>query len=132
MNRKIRYRKGYKYQIGEMHEHYWPDLPDFSHDWFACKDEILRIREGYAWNGPSGPTFDTPCFMRGSLIHDTVYQAMREKLLDLAWKIPADKRLYKICRQDGMWLPWAKMVRWAVINYAPKDGGTPRPIITAP
>ena len=34
---------------------------------------LLIIRPGYAWDGPSGPTFDTPSFMRGSLIHDVLY-----------------------------------------------------------
>jgi hypothetical protein len=38
--------------------------------------------KGYAWNGPSGPTLDTRNFMRGSLVHDALYQLMREGRMD--------------------------------------------------
>ena len=34
---------------------------------------LLIIKNGYAWDGPSGPTFDTKNFMRGSLVHDALY-----------------------------------------------------------
>ena len=40
-------------------------------------DGILTIRKSYAWDGPSGPTIDTMDFMRGSLVHDALYQLMR-------------------------------------------------------
>ena len=42
----------------------------------------LTIKRGYAWDGPSGPTIDTKTFMRGSLVHDALYQLMRLKVLD--------------------------------------------------
>ena len=38
---------------------------------------LLTIQPGYAWDGPSGPTWDTPDFMRGSLVHDALYQLIR-------------------------------------------------------
>ena len=41
-------------------------------------DGLLTIRKGYAWDGPSGPTIDTKDFMRGSLVHDALYQLLRE------------------------------------------------------
>ncbi len=37
----------------------------------------LPIKKFYAWDGPSGPTIDTRDFMRGSLVHDALYQLMR-------------------------------------------------------
>ena len=40
-------------------------------------DGLLTINKGYAWDGPSGPTIDTKSFMRGSLVHDALYQLMR-------------------------------------------------------
>ncbi len=43
---------------------------------------VLSIKKYYAWDGPSGPTIDTRDFMRGSLIHDALYQLMREGVLD--------------------------------------------------
>ena len=46
---------------------------------------------GYGRDGPSGPTLDTRDFIRGSLVHDALYQLMREGLLD-----------HSIHREDGM------------------------------
>jgi hypothetical protein len=65
-------------------------------------DGVLRIRKGYAWDGPSGPTMDTANFMRGSLVHDALYQIMREELIPQEHREYADKLLHKICLEDGM------------------------------
>lgn len=66
-------------------------------------DGVLSIGEHYAWDGPSGPTIDTKDFMRGSLVHDALYQLMREKVLsDEKHRKRADEILREICRQDGM------------------------------
>jgi len=63
----------------------------------------LTIHKGYAWDGPSGPAIDTRNFMRGSLIHDALYQLMREKQLDKTiYRKKADRLLQKICGEDGM------------------------------
>ena len=60
------------------------------------------VTRGYAWDGPSGPTFDTKTFMRGSLVHDCLYQMMREGLLPRSHRKYADQLLRKICLEDGM------------------------------
>ena len=65
-------------------------------------DGLLIIKKGYAWDGPSGPTIDTPNFMRGSLVHDALYQLMREKLIPQDHREYADKLLREICIEDGM------------------------------
>ncbi len=63
----------------------------------------LTIKEGYAWDGPSGPTIDTRTFMRASLIHDALYQLMRLKRLDYRkHRRSADDLLKKHCLEDGM------------------------------
>ncbi len=63
----------------------------------------LTIKRGYAWDGPSGPTIDTKTFMRGSLVHDALYQLMRLKHLDYKkHRRQADDLLKKHCLQDGM------------------------------
>ncbi len=88
---------------------------------------LLTIRKGYAWDGPSGPTIDTKNFMRGSLVHDALYQLMR--LGDLDYKLhraQADEILRSICLADGMssfraWYVF-KAVRWFAESSA-----TPRP-----
>ncbi len=62
----------------------------------------LIIRKGYAWDGPSGPTIDTKNFMRGALIHDALYQLMREKVLPQSARKRADEILREVCMKDGM------------------------------
>ncbi|HAK57262.1 MAG TPA: hypothetical protein DCP38_17555 [Acidobacteria bacterium] len=63
----------------------------------------LSIFHRYAWDGPSGPSFDTKNFMRGSLVHDALYQLMRERILDHKKdRKRADQLLREICRKDGM------------------------------
>lgn len=63
---------------------------------------ILTIEKGYAWDGPSGPTIDTKTFMRGSLVHDGLYQLMREGDIPKSYRDYADKLLRDICIEDGM------------------------------
>ena len=63
---------------------------------------LLTVRKGYAWDGPSGPTIDTPNFMRGSLVHDVLYQLMREELIPQEHREYVDKLLREICLEDGM------------------------------
>jgi hypothetical protein len=64
---------------------------------------LLSIKKYYAWDGPSGPTIDTRDFMRGSLVHDALYQLMREEVLDHEKdRKRADQILREICLEDGM------------------------------
>ncbi len=63
----------------------------------------LDIKTGYMWDGPSGPTIDTESFMRASLVHDALYQLIREGVLPVKpYRKRADKLLLKICEEDGM------------------------------
>jgi len=62
----------------------------------------LIIESGYAWDGPSGPSMDTKNFMRGSLIHDALYQLVRERILLPRHRKQIDKILRDICIEDGM------------------------------
>ncbi len=66
----------------------------------------LTIMKGYAWDGPSGPTFDTKNFMRGSLVHDALYQLIRENKFDEEEKEKrrryADDLLREMCKTDSM------------------------------
>ncbi len=95
----------------------------------------LTLAKGYAWDGPSGPTIDTLTFMRGSLVHDALYQLMRERHLNNdAHREAADRALQKICKEDGMWSLrawWVYLgVRWFADPAA--DPAAKRPAIRAP
>jgi len=102
----VAYNGGYKYQLKENYTvmiGIRPDSP-IETEYIALDGEgIITIKKGYAWDGPSGPTMDTLNFMRGSLLHDALYQLMREKYLDHdTYREPADRLLQEICKEDGM------------------------------
>ena len=87
---------------------------------------VLTIRKSYAWDGPSGPTIDTRNFMRGSLVHDALYQLMRLSALDYkVHRKRADEILKEICLEDGMSSFRAWYVYQAVHLFA-KRGACPR------
>lgn len=63
----------------------------------------LTIKNGYAWDGPSGLAIDTRSFMRASLVHDALYQLMRGEYLDChTYQRYADDLLRAMCLEDGM------------------------------
>ena len=71
----------------------------------------LTVKIRYAWDGASGPVRDTKTVMRGSLIHDALYQLMREQHLDRRiHRKPADELLRDICLADGMALARARLI----------------------
>ena len=92
-------------------------------------DGKLTIKNRYAWDGPSGPTIDTKSFMRGSLVHDALYQLMRERKLDyLEHREYADNLLKKICLEDGMSKFRAWYVHKAVCKFGEKNARpSPKP-----
>lgn len=111
----IRYRSGYKYQLVETYSIQTSILPrKIAHHGFIRlgRNGLLTVAAGYAWDGPSGPTIDTKNFLRGSLVHDALYQLMREGLLDVGWREDADSELVRICKEDGM--SWIR--RWWVLR----------------
>lgn len=104
----IRFRKpeGWKYQLTETYSTYvgiLPYGPPIYTDFIELSREgVLKIRATYAWNGPSGPAFDTKSFMRGSLVHDALYDLMRGKRLPQDRRPAADLLLKRHCLEDGM------------------------------
>lgn len=127
---QIVFYKGKKYQLVS---DWWVETPIINQAarWFAPDTDAgvlpkielttlgkLIIRAGYAWDGPSGPTWDTSDFMRGSLAHDALYQLMRTGALAQSARKAADQLLFDLCRQDGMNWVRAKYVLFAVRAFA--------------
>jgi len=52
---------------------------------------LLTIKEGYAWDGASGPAIDTETVKRTSLVHDALYQLIREGYIHPVHKERADE-----------------------------------------
>ena len=125
----MRYRKleGYKYDLVERVVTQTVFSGPAIINPYIClfQDGELVIEEHYAWDGPSGPTIDTKNFMRGSLVHDALYQLMREGLLDRKYRKYADQLLRKICLEDGMSKFRAWYVYHAVRLFA-KQSSMPR------
>ena len=100
------YRKlhRYKYQLMEPYTHE-TDVRGFAASTSYLRlTEVghLEIKRTYAWDGPSGPTIDTRDFMRGSLVHDAMYQLIRLEVLPPKFRRRSDRLLRDICRADGM------------------------------
>lgn len=119
----IRYQLGYKYQLYETYSHRLINPVTASKEIKTrfidlSTDGILTIKQGYAWDGPSGPTIDSPCFMRGSLVHDALYQLMREGLINRDQKNAADRELHDICINDGM----SRLRAWWVFRAVQRFG----------
>lgn len=134
----IKYReRDFKYQLVEDYS------VDTSMVGFEVNQELfqlskggkLTIHAGYAWDGASGPTFDTADSMRGSLVHDVLYQMMREKFIPVACKDLADWIFYQILIEDGMSESRAGIWHMAVSRYAEsscRPGSGSKEIKTAP
>jgi hypothetical protein len=93
-------------------------------------DGLLTVRKGYVWDGASGPTIDTKNTFTASLIHDALYNLMRDNLLDRKHRRRADRILYEILRSRGMTRirakTWERAVRKGAASSAEYD------VLTAP
>jgi len=133
----ISYRKGYKYQLAKdfvIHTGI-KDHPFFIEYIGLCRDGLLLIKTGYAWDGCSGPTRDDKTNMRGGLVHDALYQAIRLGYLPGYHRKTADSLLKRICIEDGMWRIRAWWYFEGVDHFAKhaaRLGADPYPILTAP
>lgn len=133
----ILYRAGYRYQL---HKDYRVQLElkpehDIWYEWGSItKDGLLEIREHYAWDGPSGPAMDTKNAMRGSLIHDCLYQLIRIGKLPESCREAADKEYQRICREDGM-SRFRAFVHFRALRRFGSGAADPeseRPVLVAP
>lgn len=134
---KIKYKDGYKYQLCEDYE-----IQTLLYPQFGIAGELitltqngrLLISKSYSWDGASGPTFDSKNSMRASLVHDALYQLMREDHLPMSNRPIVDRLFYDICVEDGMfkwraWLWYQAVKRFALGAAAPEND---RKVITAP
>ena len=116
------YKKGYKYQLVDDYRIRIEIFPEFDINTRYIQlsnTGILTLKAGYAWDGPSGPTFDTKNFMRGSLVHDALYQLLRGGELSSLHRNYIDCLLREICLQDDM----SRIRAWYVYKAVVKAGG---------
>ena len=121
-NPQIKYRSGYKYQLVEAYD-VQTDIkpPGPVHNGFIDLSVlgVLSIKKGYAWDGASGPARDTKNIMRGSLVHDALYQLMRNGDIGQERREQAEQEFKTICLQDGM----SRLRAWYVHRGVRHGGG---------
>jgi len=124
----MKYRSGYKYQLAEdeiFQTMLWPaeQIKTFFID--LTTDGEMTVRASYAWDGPSGPTWDTASSMRGSLFHDAAYQLLRMEQLPQGMRRLIDSEMGRFCVDDDMWgwraKLWVRELRFATAAADPKN-----------
>jgi len=109
----MKYRSGYKYQLAETATYLTRMRPPetISTDYALLNTHgKLTIHKGYAWDGASGPTWDTDATMAPSLVHDALYQLLREGWLDPEDRLAADEELEAMLEERGVW--WWRRRLW--------------------
>lgn len=103
--KKFKWRSGYKYQCAEDFTFNTDAKPliDVEDDFVSLSASgLLTVKKGYAWDGPSGPTFDTKNSMRASCKHDALSQLMRKGLLSRHLREVIDGEFYSELLSAGM------------------------------
>lgn len=124
----MKYRKaGYRYQLAEQFTHtlFKESFKNVEHEYFEIKDGLITVKQGYAWDGPSGPTIDTKNTLMPSMIHDCLYQAIRLGLLPPEDRKKADDLLVILLLETGTNYFRAKLWGWCVHVFAKFAAGKP-------
>lgn len=135
MKSRLAYKDGYKFVV---HDDFFIDIPikgysaEIPGRVMLNRSGLLSIYSGYAWDGASGPAIDTPNFIRGSLVHDALYQLIEEGALPFACRLPADDVLIQICKADGMSAPRRWWVKLAVNTFGARALESRNPVLFAP
>ena len=139
---KYRNTEGYKYTVEEQlsipvpllavgNDQINPGQGFGREGYYYCDNGVLTIAKGYSWDGASGPTWDSPDTLTPSLVHDVLYQAIREGVLDKKFRFEADLTFYKLMRDRtiSMWghtrafyfFVGVRLFGW--LSVRPKKGG---------
>ena len=93
-------------------------MPDFEHEYCSVKDGVVYVKKGYAWDGASGPVFNTKNTLVASLVHDVLYQAQRLNLIEhnSTNRKNADENYYELLKYFAVnpvkWKIWYLAVRF--------------------
>lgn len=88
----------------------------------------------YAYDGPSGPAIDSVNFMRASMLHDVLYQVLREGghsalvgFVGQHTRKQADAAMWSEARRCGMkW--WRAWYSWLAVRLFAGWAAKPRPL----
>lgn len=134
MNR-LAYKQGYKFQVEDVYQietGIMGRAVALGRYLSLSATGVLSIGPSYAWDGASGPSINTGNFIRGSLVHDALYQLMREDALPFSFRKRADELLIEICKVDGMSWVRRQWVWLAVRAFGASALETANPVLFAP
>lgn len=94
---KYRLAADYQIKIG-----FFETKAERGNDYVWLDHGSLTIFKGYAWDGPSGPSIDTRNWMRASLVHDALYQLIREGHVPRDLRKSVDQLMRSHLLEDGM------------------------------
>lgn len=112
---KFKIKKGYKYQLQQDVELQTPFLVESVDErYFSLDPEgLLTIREGYAWDGASGPAVDDQTNLTQSCVHDVFCQMVEMNFVKLIDRERVDWYFRELLglrtQQDGV---WKRMSKW--------------------
>jgi hypothetical protein len=136
MSIKYRGLRRWKYQLMERHTEETQIVGhEYDNGFLTLRSDGVLIMEcGYCWDGPSGPTWDTPDSLLGSLVHDAFYQLIRLGAVPRSMRERVDRLFYDLLRRSGMpaWRAWYywKAVRW--FGWMAASGKESTGVIEAP
>lgn len=102
----------YKYRLARLFTWTNRDLLaniEVNSPYIRIRKGMLTLKVGYCWDGATA-YHDSPSLMRGSLIHDALYQLLRERLLPPSSRKLADIIYRKVIIADGT----SKLLSWAM------------------
>ena len=132
---QISYKQGYKYQLVadySLQLDFYPAQAARSTFLELSAEGLLLIKSGYCWDGASGPAIDSKNFMRASLVHDALYQMLRNEQLPADLRLQVDQQMLSILKQDGMSWPRRWWVYHGVRIFGGKAARQPKQVLTAP
>ena len=105
MSDKIYYRSGYKHQLDRSYSVFTGILHyKIRTDYITLTPSgWLTIKRGYAWDGATGLPSTPKSLMRASLVHDALYQLIRNGLFDR--RDCADVLFGEMAEEDGFEAP---------------------------
>ena len=94
--------------------------------WVVIVDHKLAVANGYAWDGAStGLPWTPKAWLRPSLVHDALYQLIREGQLPMERRKEVDVLFFHLLRENRVNLMLATVAYWAVRvagNYCLRKG----------
>jgi len=149
-NRPSRYKKGYKYRSVGDDSILLPIMPGYGIPmqkfwneerliWYCGRNieitpsGVLTLKDGYSWDGCSGPAINRKTNHRAGKFHDGLYECIRNGLLaEDTWRPVADDVFKQLCIEDGMWEWLAEKERQALRIFGYSAATKPKKVYEAP